>query len=75
MAPNGLGNTSDWLEIDTNATAYAFNGSIGVQDGGVASMLAYSPSLLPEPATTGLLCGAMALLFIARRRSADRRLS
>jgi hypothetical protein len=70
MAPGGLGNTSEWLEIDTNATALAFNGSIGVQDGGVASMLAYSP--VPEPATTGLLCGAMALLFIARRRAGSR---
>jgi hypothetical protein len=73
MAPSGLGNTSDWLEIDTNATGLAFNGSIGVQDGGVASMLAYSP--VPEPTTTGVLCGAMALIFIARRRAGGRRLS
>ena len=70
LTPGGLGNTTDWLEIDTNATSFAETGSIGVQDGGTAAMLAFAPltSPVPEPATAGLLCGGLALLGLVRKR-------
>jgi len=73
LAPSGQGNTSEWLEIDTNATTFTRTGSIGVQDGGTASMLAFAPvAPVPEPATAGLLCGGLALLGIFRRRQYSR---
>ena len=68
--PGGLGNTSDWLEIDTNAFTLGTlgSGSIGVEDGGVASMLAYSPAAIPEPTTTYLVGGALLLMGLVRFR-------
>ncbi len=67
--PSGLGSTSYWLEVDTNATTFCNTcGSLSVQDGGNAAMLAPAPTAVPEPATLGFLGGGLALLGIARLR-------
>lgn len=74
LPPDGLGSTSYWLEIDTNATAYMFTGQVGVIDGGTASIVAYSPAAgVPEPMTAGLLGGGLALLGVARWRKAAKK--
>lgn len=78
LAPGGMCSanpcSSDWLEIDTNATSFAMNGFVGVQDGGNAGMLAFSPTAVPEPKATGL-AGGLALLCIALWRRKSQRLS
>jgi len=56
---------SYWLEIDTNATTFG-GGVVGVIDQGTASMLAFAPT--PEPATTGIVAGALALMALVSRR-------
>lgn len=62
----GPGQTSYWLEIDTNATTYGV-GEVSVQDGGVASAVKFfAPT--PEPATTGIIGGALALMALVGRR-------
>lgn len=68
MGPYGLGSTTYWLEVDTNATAYT-TGSVAVQDGGNAAMLAYAPAV-PEPMSMGLLGGGLAALGLLRLRKA-----
>jgi hypothetical protein len=74
LSPGGLCASnpcpSEWLEIDTNATNFAETGFVGVQDGGNAGMLAFSPTAVPEPKAIGLV-GGLALLCVAlwRRRS------
>ncbi len=72
-APDGIGSTSYWLEIDTNATGFTNTGQVGVIDGGTASVLAYSPTNVPEPMSMGLLGGGLALLGIARLRKAAKK--
>ena len=69
------GQTSDLLVIATNATNYATNGTIGIQDGvaGSASGFSFSPTAAtPEPVSMGLLGGGLALLGIARMRKAKK---
>jgi len=66
QSPGGMGDKSYWLEIATNAPAYALTGSINVQDGGNASNKAFAPT--PEPATTGIVGGALALMALVSRR-------
>ena len=66
------GTTSEWLEIDTNATSFVTNATEGatVTDGtGIIISGLYGPgAATPEPATLGLLGGGLALLGIARWR-------
>jgi hypothetical protein len=61
---------SEWLEIDTSATsAVSQAGAFGVIDGGAESIAAFVPT--PEPATTSIVGGAVALMaLMARRRRA-----
>lgn len=59
----GLGETSRWLVIRTNAPAFTL-GNTAVINGGNANVVTFAP--IPEPATMGLVAlGAVALL---RRR-------
>ena len=60
--------TSDWLEIDTNATTFAETGTVGFIDGGAYSITAYAPTGVPEPATTGMVGAALALMVLVARR-------
>jgi hypothetical protein len=69
-----VGQTSAWLEVDTNAFSYDSLGEIGVIDGGTASSAGFEPSgSVPEPATMALLGGGLALLGVARWRKAARK--
>ena len=62
-----LTGTSDWLEIDTNATSATLAGTLGfIGDDGQKF---YEPTPTPEPATTGVVAAALALMaLVARRR-------
>ena len=66
------GATSDWLEIQTNATNFK-TGSTQIIDGGIAAVNSYAPSsAVPEPMTMGLIGGGLALLGVARMRRAKK---
>src|SRR5207244_2121133 len=61
------GQTSAQLIIRTNAQSFTTVHD-SIIDGAVASVQAFGPSLIPEPATCGLLAlGAMAFAACARR--------
>ena len=62
-----LTGTSAWLEIDTNATSATQSGTVGfLLDGPLTT---YGPAPTPEPATTGMVGAALALMaLVARRR-------
>lgn len=64
------GQTSDWLEVDTNAPAFSTTGGVlGVTDGGAFSSSAVAPTpSVPEPITMGLLGGGLAFLGVMRVR-------
>ena len=61
-----LTGTSDWLEIDTNATSATLAGTLGfIGDDGQKF---YEPTPTPEPATTGVVAAALALMALVARR-------
>lgn len=67
------GTTTQWLEVDTNATAYtSVNAFTETIDGGVIMISGgYAPTI-PEPATLGLLGGSLALLGVVRWRKSKK---
>lgn len=68
------GETSYFLEIDTNATTWNGFGEASVIDGGTAFAVAIQPApTVPEPMTMGLIGGGLALLGIARWRRSNKK--
>jgi hypothetical protein len=64
-----VGQSTFYLEIDTNATTFNTNGTAGVIDGGTAQVGGiYSPAGTPEPMTLTLLASGLGLLGISRLR-------
>lgn len=69
------GASSAWLEISTDATAFAFTGTSNIIDGGVGTVDTYSPTAAtPEPMSMSLLGAGLAGfgLLSLRRRSAKK---
>ena len=72
LLPIQPGQTSEVLEIQTNATNYSV-GAANIIDGGVATVNAYQPaSGVPEPATMLLLGGGLIALAGVRRFRKER---
>jgi hypothetical protein len=69
LASNNLasGQSTPYLEIQTNATSYVSIGTVSVQDGVSGFGNGFAPAT-PEPMSVGLLGGGLALLGIARWR-------
>ena len=66
------GRTSDYLVVQTNATAYA-QGTVGLQDGTTGNGKAFKPiSAAPEPGVWLLMLGGVALMGAALRQSRRR---
>lgn len=73
---DSLSGTSSWLEIQTGATSFATTGTIGI-NGNLLTSAAPSgvtgdSPVVPEPATTGLVAGALALMAIVARRKSTK---
>lgn len=67
-----LTGASSWLEIDTNATSFAQNAVIGFASDTPGSFDGPAGAV-PEPASAGLVIGALALMaIVARRKSAQK---
>jgi hypothetical protein len=68
----GVGQTSDILVIETNATSYQ-GATDSIEDDGVESFASYEPGTVPEPASI-VLFGTASLLaaFFLRRRLAPK---
>ncbi|MGA2591436.1 MAG: hypothetical protein ABSH32_16065 [Bryobacteraceae bacterium] len=74
--PAGIapGDSTEILEIETNATTY-MPGSLQITDGGVATVVAFAPDAAPEATTVSMmLMGAIlfGVAFLTHRRTAAR---
>ena len=67
------GLTSDTLVIRTDATAFT-SGTFSVQDGTAASLVGFGPVAVPEPASLGLMLGAVSCALLRRRNGRAARL-
>jgi hypothetical protein len=68
-APIMIGATSALIIINTNAPNFT-SGNLSVQDGLTANLIAFSPTVVPEPATWAMALSAVPFLGLAawRRR-------
>lgn len=63
------GQTSELLEIQTNATNFT-SGFLSLQDGQTANGMGFEPTATPEPMSLGLIGGGLALIGVIYRRRA-----
>jgi hypothetical protein len=61
------GETSDWVEVSTNATTYNSNGTFSVIDSFTTTNVGNPGPALPEPSTFALLGAGLLALFAAAR--------